>query len=42
VSNLEELTFFVDRALGKRHIPDMLRAAGCRVEVHDDHFDNAY
>jgi uncharacterized protein with PIN domain len=41
VSDLEELTFFVDRALGKKYIPDMLRAAGYRVEVHDDHFDKA-
>jgi uncharacterized protein with PIN domain len=41
VSDLEELTFFVDRALGKKYIPDILRAAGYRVEVHDDHFDKA-
>jgi len=32
------LTFFVDRSLGARDVPDALRAAGARVEVHDDHF----
>ncbi len=30
--------FFVDRSLGKHVVPDALRAAGARVEVHDDHF----
>jgi hypothetical protein len=32
------LTFFVDRSLGAHDVPDALRAAGARVEVHDDHF----
>ena len=32
-----ELTFFTDRDLGKR-VPAALRAAGIRVERHDDHF----
>jgi hypothetical protein len=30
--------FFIDRSLGKHVVPDALRAAGVRVEVHDDHF----
>jgi hypothetical protein len=32
------LTFFVDRSLGARDVPDALRAAGVLVEIHDDHF----
>jgi PIN domain-containing protein len=32
------LTFFVDRSLGAHDVPDALRAAGVRVEIHDDHF----
>jgi hypothetical protein len=32
------LTFFVDRSLGARDVPEALRAAGTLVEVHDDHF----
>jgi predicted nuclease of predicted toxin-antitoxin system len=34
----EPLVFFVDRSLGRRVIPNALRDAGARVEVHDDHF----
>ncbi|MBV9873561.1 MAG: hypothetical protein JO025_02435 [Verrucomicrobia bacterium] len=34
----EPLVFFVDRSLGRRIIPNALRDAGARVEVHDDHF----
>jgi PIN like domain len=34
----EPLVFFVDRSLGRRVIPDALRGAGARVELHDDHF----
>ncbi|MBI3370683.1 MAG: hypothetical protein HY017_02850 [Betaproteobacteria bacterium] len=30
--------FFVDRSLGKHVVAQALRAAGARVEVHDDHF----
>jgi hypothetical protein len=33
-----ELTFFVDRSLGRGDVPNALRAAGARVEIHDDHF----
>ena len=32
-----ELVFFTDRDLG-RQLPSTLRAAGIRVERHDDHF----
>jgi hypothetical protein len=32
------LTFFIDRSLGAHDVPDALRAAGVRVEIHDDHF----
>ncbi|MEO8903099.1 MAG: hypothetical protein ABI488_13570 [Polyangiaceae bacterium] len=35
----EPYTFFVDRALGSKAIPEALRAQGFRVEAHDDHFD---
>jgi PIN like domain len=34
----ESLGFFVDRSLGRRVIPDALRAAGAPVELHDNHF----
>ena len=34
----EPLVFFVDRSLGRRVIPNALRDAGARVELHDDHF----
>jgi predicted nuclease of predicted toxin-antitoxin system len=30
--------FFVDRSLGRKIIPDTLRAAGEEVRVHDEHF----
>jgi predicted nuclease of predicted toxin-antitoxin system len=32
------LVFFVDRSLGRKIIPDALRAAGEEVRVHDDFF----
>ena len=34
----DEPVFFVDRCLGARTVPDALRVAGARVEVHADHF----
>lgn len=34
----EDLTFFIDRCLGRKHVPDALRKAGANVELHDDHF----
>lgn len=33
-----EVTFFVDRSLGARLVAAALRAAGAKVEGHDDHF----
>lgn len=38
-ARLASLTFFTDRQLGRYTVPDALRAAGARVEVHDQHFD---
>jgi hypothetical protein len=32
-----EAVFFVDRDLGRR-FPEILRAAGLHVEIHDDHY----
>jgi uncharacterized protein with PIN domain len=34
----EPFTWFVDRALGRR-LAQELRAAGWKVEIHDDHFE---
>lgn len=34
----DQLTFFLDRSLGKELIAKALREAGVVVEVHDDHF----
>ena len=34
----EPLVFFVDRSLGNKVVAGALRAAGARVEIHDDHF----
>jgi hypothetical protein len=33
-----DIVYFVDRSLGRQTVPAALRAAGMRVEVHDDHF----
>ena len=35
---LESVTFFVDRSLGEKDVPDALRQAGLNVVVHDDLF----
>jgi hypothetical protein len=35
------LVFFVDPSLGGRYIAEALRAAGAKVEIHDDHFPRA-
>jgi predicted nuclease of predicted toxin-antitoxin system len=35
---LEQLTFFLDRQLGRHKMAEILRAAGLKIEVHDDHF----
>lgn len=40
MSTSEELIFFVDRSLGRKQVPSVLREAGVRVEIHDDHFDS--
>jgi len=32
------ITFFIDRALGKKSVPDALKALGTNVEIHCDHF----
>ena len=37
-SGLPELTFFVDRSLGRQLVANALRLAGESVEIHDDHF----
>jgi hypothetical protein len=34
----EELTFFLDRQLGRYKMAGVLRKAGLNVEIHDDHF----
>jgi hypothetical protein len=35
---LEDLTFFLDRQLGRHKMAGILRATGLKVEIHDDHF----
>jgi hypothetical protein len=35
---LDRRIFFVDRSLGRHVLANKLRAAGLRVEAHDDHF----
>lgn len=37
-NRLTSKTYFVDRNLGKKIVPGILRAAGVQVEAHDDHF----
>jgi len=34
----DELTFFLDRQLGRYKIAGALRKAGLKIEIHDDHF----
>lgn len=34
----DETTFFLDRSIGKFKCAHHLRAAGIKVEIHDDHF----
>ena len=34
----EEIVFFVDASLGSKVVPQALRNAGAKVEIHDDHF----
>jgi predicted nuclease of predicted toxin-antitoxin system len=35
----QSVVFFIDRCLGSRRIPEVLRGAGITVEAHDDHFN---
>jgi len=35
----DPLVFFLDRNLGKNTVANVLRRAGFRAEVHDDHFE---
>jgi predicted nuclease of predicted toxin-antitoxin system len=37
-SSQPDPVYFVDRSLGRHVVADALKAAGARVEVHDDHF----
>lgn len=34
----QEIIFFIDRCLGKKHIATALRNSGIAVEIHDDNF----
>ncbi|MBI4474354.1 MAG: hypothetical protein HY646_16915 [Acidobacteria bacterium] len=34
----ESPTFFLDRSRGRKTVAEALRAAGAKVEAHDDHF----
>ena len=40
-ARLASLTFFLDYQIGRFVVADALRAAGAKVEVHIDHFDQA-
>lgn len=35
---LGRVVFFVDRSLGNKFVPEALRTAGARVEIHEKHF----
>ena len=37
-SGQPDVTFFIDRSLGKHVVPEALKAAGARITIHDDHF----
>jgi hypothetical protein len=37
----EPLVFFIDRSLGRKKVPEALRAAGLDVRVHDELFPQA-
>ena len=39
MSQLQPITFFVDRCLGNRTVVETLRNLGLTVEIHDKHFD---
>src|SRR5438876_7899284 len=37
----ESLVFFIDRSLGRKKVPEALRAAGLDIRVHDELFPQA-
>jgi hypothetical protein len=37
MSDSDQIVFFIDRALGKNHVPNALRDIGETVEIHDAH-----
>jgi PIN like domain len=39
VTDLSQITIFVDRAISQKSVPEALRAAGATVEIHLDHFE---
>jgi hypothetical protein len=41
MSEVLATTFFIDRCLGNKVIVETLRAAGIKVEIHDDHFSKS-
>jgi hypothetical protein len=38
MTELAAVTFFIDRAIGKKHVPAALRDFGAKIEVHADWF----
>jgi hypothetical protein len=40
MQQLDSVTFFVDGCLGCYDVPNALRHAGLRIEVHKDHFES--
>jgi len=40
MNELPDPVFFVDRDLGRKIFPTILRDAGLHVEIHDDHFED--
>lgn len=38
MTEVDSITFFIDRCLGNKLIVETLRGAGFAVEIHDDHF----
>jgi predicted nuclease of predicted toxin-antitoxin system len=39
MTELAAVTFFIDRAIGKKHVPEVLRDSGANIEVHADWFE---
>jgi predicted nuclease of predicted toxin-antitoxin system len=38
VTDLSQITIFIDRAISQKSVPEALRAVGATVEIHLDHF----